>query len=69
MITLISLIFAIIGGINWLVIGIADFNIINAIFMGNAYWVARVIYILVGLACLWLIGFAIRRGSRADATV
>lgn len=41
----------IIGGINWLLIGVFDFNLVSFIFMENAV-ASRVIYVLVGLSAL-----------------
>jgi uncharacterized membrane protein YuzA (DUF378 family) len=50
------LILAIIGAINWGLIGFFNFNLVNAIFGGSrvtdASTVSRVIYALVGLAGL-----------------
>jgi uncharacterized membrane protein YuzA (DUF378 family) len=59
-VTQICLVLAIIGAINWGLVGFANWNLVNAIFGGtvhpNANWFARVIYALVGLAGLGLIG-------------
>lgn len=44
----------IIGGLNWGLVGLLDFNLIGIIF-GNLSILARVIYILVGLAAVYLI--------------
>jgi uncharacterized membrane protein YuzA (DUF378 family) len=41
----------IIGGINWLLIGVFDFNLVSFIFMENAI-ASRVIYVLVGISAL-----------------
>ena len=64
MITVISLILTIIGGIVWLLVGIADFNLLAWLFAGNLYFIARIIYVLVGIAALWLIYYLIRHFSR-----
>lgn len=50
---LISWILVIIGGLNWLLIGLLSFNVVAAIF-GDSI-VARLIYILVGLGACYLI--------------
>ena len=48
----IALILIIIGAINWGLIGIFQFNLVETIFGGfNA--IARIIYTLVGIAGLW----------------
>lgn len=51
----IALVFTIIGAIVWGIIGIFDFNIIDYLF-SNAYIVARIIYIIVGICGLINIG-------------
>ncbi|MBY4896930.1 DUF378 domain-containing protein [Cupriavidus sp. AU9028] len=47
----ISLILLIIGGLNWGLVGIANFDLVAAIF-GEGSILSRIIYILVGLAAL-----------------
>ncbi len=55
----VSLVLAIIGAINWGLIGFFNWNLINAIFGGATHldsnWFSRVIYCLVGLAGLALV--------------
>lgn len=48
----IALILIIIGAINWGLIGIFNFNLVEAIFGGFAI-ISRIIYILVGVSGLW----------------
>lgn len=50
----IALILVIIGAINWGLIGIFNFNLVDAIF-GVMSIVSRIIYILVGISGLWAI--------------
>lgn len=64
MISLIALIISIIGALNWLLIGVFDFNAVAWIFGENYQIVSRIIYTLVGLAGIWLIGYAIKRGGQ-----
>ena len=51
---LITFIILLIGGINWLSVGIFDFNLVTAITFGMVV-IERIIYILVGLSAIWLI--------------
>lgn len=51
----IALVFTIIGAIVWGIIGLFDFNIIDYLF-SNAYIVARIIYVIVGICGLINIG-------------
>jgi len=46
----------IIGGINWGLIGLFDYNLVDAIF-GTMSLISRVIYTLVGVAAIWSIAF------------
>jgi uncharacterized protein len=48
-----TLILLIIGGINWLLVGLFQVDIVAAIFGGQGAMLARIIYILVGLSALW----------------
>ena len=56
----IALILVIIGGINWGAVGIFKFDVVSAVFGGQAATVSRVIYTLVCLAALWCISLLFR---------
>ena len=59
----ISLLLVVIGGINWGLIGIFQFDLVAYIFGGQAAVVSRFISTLVGLAALWCISFFFREHS------
>lgn len=48
----IALVLIIIGAINWGLVGIFNFNLVDTLF-GVMSWFSRVIYILVGISGLW----------------
>jgi len=50
----ISLWLSIIGALNWGLIGLFNFNLVALIF-GDMSILSRIVYILVGLAAIWLI--------------
>ena len=50
----IALVLVVIGAINWGLIGIFNFNLVDAIF-GVMSILSRIIYILVGISGLWSI--------------
>ena len=52
----IALTLVIIGAINWLLVGLFQFNLVDAIF-GSLTVLTRIIYSIVGLAGLWCIAF------------
>lgn len=53
-INLITLLLVIVGGLNWGLVGLLNFNLVAAIF-GDASMLSRIVYILVGLSALWQI--------------
>ena len=56
----ISLLLSIIGGINWLLVGLLRFDLVAYLFGGQAATVSRVIYTIVGIAALWCISLLFR---------
>ena len=49
----IALLLVIIGGLNWGLVGLLDFDLVAMIF-GAMSAIARIVYILVGLSALYL---------------
>lgn len=60
-----ALIIAIIGTINWGLIGFFSFDLVAFLF-GNMTWLSRIIYALVGIAGLYLISYFGRIGSSGE---
>ncbi|MEW6623372.1 MAG: DUF378 domain-containing protein [Bacillota bacterium] len=56
----IALILVIIGALNWLLVGILNFDIVAAIFGGQGAIVSRIIYTIIGVAGIWAISLLIR---------
>ena len=50
---MISMILVIIGGLNWGLVGLSNFNLVDTIF-GSMSMLSRLVYILVGLAAIYL---------------
>ena len=61
------LILAIIGAINWGLVGFARFDLVAWIFGGQTAVVSRVIYAVVGIAGLWCITMLFRKKGRQEA--
>jgi uncharacterized membrane protein YuzA (DUF378 family) len=58
-INIITLLLIIVGGINWLLVGLFQYDLVAGLFGGQDSGMARLVYILVGLSALWqLIPFA-----------
>ena len=52
-INIITLILVIIGGINWGLMGLAQFDLVATLFGGPDSALSRIVYILVGVSALW----------------
>ena len=60
----IAIVLVVIGALNWGLVGLFQFDLVQAI-IGGVPIVANIIYILVGVAGLWLIYLVVRlRGSQ-----
>lgn len=62
----IALTIAIIGAVNWGLIGFFSFDLVALIF-GNMTWISRIIYALVGVSGLYLLSFYMYAGGNARA--
>ena len=55
-----ALLLVIVGGVNWLLVGIAKFDLVAKI-TGNSFGttsaLSSIVYILVGVAAVWLVPF------------
>jgi len=54
---IIALVLVIIGALNWGLVGLFNLDVVNLVF-GSISWLASLVYILVGLAGLYMIYFA-----------
>jgi len=59
----IAMVLLIIGGLNWGLVGLFNFDLVAALF-GEMSALSRIVYSLVGLAALWCIYTASKLGSR-----
>jgi hypothetical protein len=60
----IAMVLLIVGGINWGLVGLFQFDLVAAIFGGQDALLSRIVYILVGLAALYSIYTAMKVNSR-----
>ena len=56
----ISLVLVIVGALNWLLVGLFQFDLVAALFGGQDAVLSRIIYTLVGLAGIWSISLLFR---------
>ena len=52
----------IVGALNWLLVGLFKFNLVDIIF-GELSLLSRIIYALVGIAGIWAISFYSKIGD------
>lgn len=56
----------IVGGLNWGLVGLFNFNLVDALFgTASASWFTRIIYILVGVSAIFAFAFY-GRGKQRD---
>ena len=56
----VSLLLVIIGAINWLLVGVFQFDLVSWLFGGQGALISRIVYTLVGVAGLWCISLLFR---------
>ena len=66
MITFVSFIIVLFGSVNWLSIGMLQYDIIAGFFGTQANIFSRIIYILFGFAAIWLVISAIRQKGKIN---
>lgn len=52
-VNLITLLLIIVGGINWLLVGVSNTDLVATIFGGQDSMLSTIVYVLVGLSALW----------------
>lgn len=63
-IDVIAFILVIVGGLNWGLVGVFDFNLVDSLF-GEGSGLSRIVYVLVGLAALYML-YPLIKGLRGD---
>lgn len=62
-----ALVLVIIGALNWLLVGLFQFDLVASLFGGQGALLSRIVYTLVGIAGVWSISLLFRDRQRADA--
>ena len=63
----IALSLAVIGGLNWGLIGLFRFDEVACLFGGSAAVLSRVVYTVIALAAIWCISLLFREKGAAPA--
>jgi uncharacterized membrane protein YuzA (DUF378 family) len=53
----IALALLIVGGLNWLLVGLFEFDLVAALFGGQDAAMSRIIYVIVGICAIYSIKF------------
>lgn len=61
----IALILVIVGALNWLLVGLFQFDLVASLFGGQDELLSRLIYSLVGVAGIWCISLLFRDREKA----
>ena len=64
-INVVTLLLVIVGGLNWGLVGLFNFNLVAALF-GDGSALSRIVYVLVGLSALWQIIPLVRGASDGE---
>jgi uncharacterized protein len=60
-----ALVLVIVGALNWLLVGLFQYDLVASIFGGQDALLSRVIYTLVGVAGVWCISLLFRERNKA----
>mgnify|MGYP005862405699 CR=1 FL=1 len=63
----VALVLIIIGAINWLSVGLFQYDLVAAIFGGSASIISRAIYTIIGLAGLYAITLLFREREQVTS--
>ena len=63
-----ALIIVIIGALNWLLVGLFQYDLVAALLGGSSSFMSRTVYTLVGLAGLYSISLLFRENSVPERT-
>lgn len=60
-----ALILVIVGALNWLLVGLFQFDLVASLFGGQGALLSRLVYTLVGVAGIWSISLLFRDRTSA----
>jgi len=53
----IALVLVILGGLNWLSVGLFEYDVVSEIFGGSTEVGSKIVYIVLGVAAIWALSF------------
>lgn len=64
----IALFLLIVGGINWGLVGIFQFDLVAFLFGGSAAIISRIIYVLVAISAIWCVSLFFKNSEMVEDT-
>ncbi|TKI04473.1 DUF378 domain-containing protein [Martelella alba] len=61
--SIVALVLLIVGGLNWLLVGLFRYDLVGALFGGQEAIVSRIIYTIVGICALYALTFIPKVGA------
>ncbi len=64
----IALFLLIVGGINWGLVGIFQFDLVAFIFGGSAAIISRIIYTIIAISAIWCVSLFFKNNEMVEET-
>jgi hypothetical protein len=61
-----ALILVIVGALNWLLVGLFQFDLVASLFGGQDALISRLVYTLAGVAGIWAVSLLFRDREKAE---
>lgn len=63
----IALFLLIVGGVNWGLVGLFEFDLVSFIFGGQTAVLSRLVYVLVAVSAIWCISLFFKENEMVEA--
>lgn len=63
----IALFLLIVGGVNWGLVGLFEFDLVSFIFGGQTAVLSRLVYVLVAISAIWCISLFFKENEMVEA--
>ncbi|XID94260.1 DUF378 domain-containing protein [Paenibacillaceae bacterium WGS1546] len=64
---IVALCLLIVGGLNWLLVGLFEYDLVAGLFGGQTSALSRIVYVLVGISALYCIKLLVDIGTEEPA--
>ncbi|MBR4554650.1 MAG: DUF378 domain-containing protein [Ruminococcus sp.] len=63
----IALFLLIVGGVNWGLVGLFEFDLVSFIFGGQTAVLSRLVYVLVAISAVWCVSLFFKENEMVEA--